>query len=484
MLLKGAKKCIIVVRPEPMADVSMLTLLPAKILRCRRANVVALLLSGAAVLLPSIADAQQYLQDERPVATTLDGVPSSFENYGEPVTPPDAGVLIPKTFGLFGPTDEWLQNASLYIKPRFYYRHRDEGDGNVLEAFAGGGSIEAESGWLFDTFNIGVSAFTSQHIFGDQSRDGTLLLQEAQGGYAVLGHAFLQARYRSTTAHLYRQEIDIPFLNRNDARMTPNTFEGYLVTTEDPFSIDGLKYGIGHVTKVKGLTSEDFVPLSELAGVEHLDRGVSVIGARYEVSERGLLGATNQYGWDMFNTFYGQGELTHKIPATDITARTALQLTDQRSVGDELLGSFDTQMYGAMMSFELKGFLATLGVTTTDEGGAVLSPWGGDPAFNSVMVGDFTRAGEDSWRVGLAYDFSQIGLRGFSANANYVQGNTPDSGPVATPDQNEWNLTVDYKPTPDFLKNLWLRVRVGENELEGERTREEFRIIINYSIPF
>ncbi len=65
-----------------------------------------------------------------------------------------------------------------------------------------------------------------------------------------------------------------------------------------------------------------------------------------------------------------------------------------------------------------------------------------------------------------------------------MQGDTPDSGRALSPDQNEWDLTVDYRPAADFLENLWLRVRVGENELESERTREEFRIIVNYSIPF
>lgn len=441
-----------------------------------------LLLSLAAV---PVAHAQRYLTDERPIATTVDELPSAFDDLGQPVVPPEAGTLIPETFGLFELTDDWLQSASLYIRPRFFYRHRDEGDGRVREAFAAGGSIEAESGWLFDTLNVGVSAFTSQRIFGDRDRDGTGLLQDGQGGYTVLGHAFLQARYRSTTAHLFRQEIDIPFLNRDDARLTPKTFEAYLVTAEDPFGIDGLKFGGGHVTKVKDLASEDFVTMSELAGVEDgIDRGLSVVGARYEVTEKGLLGATNQYGWDMFNTFYGQGELLHKLPGTDIVAKTGLQMTDQRSVGDELLGGFDTQMYGVVLSFELKGFLATLGATTTDEGSDILSPWGGDPAFNSVMIDDFSCAGEDSWRIGLAYDFSQIVLDGISAYTNYVQGNTPDGGRMASPDQNELDLTVDYRPTFDFLENLWFRVRVGENELEGVRTREEFRIIVNYSIPF
>ncbi len=434
--------------------------------------------------LGATANAQRYLSDERPIATNVDDLQSTFENYGDPVDPPEAGSLIPETFGLFESTDDWLQNASLYIKPRFYYRHRDEGNGQVLEAFTGGGSVEAESGWLFDTFNVGLSAFTSQKMLGDADRDGTGLLRPEQESYTVLGHAFLTARYRTTIASLYRQEVDIPFLNRNDARMTPNAFEAYLITAENPFGIEGLKFGGGHVTKVKDNTSSDFVSMSELAGVDGLDRGLSVVGARYELAEGVTVGGSDQYGWDMFNTFYGEGNVQHKFPATDITAKSALQITDQRSVGDELLGDFDTQMYGATMSLDLKGFLATVGVTSTEKGGAVRSPWGGDPAFNSVMVSDFDRAGEESWRVGLAYDFAQIGLDGFSAFTNYVQGNTPDSGAAASPDQNEWNITVDYRPSTDYLANLWLRVRAGSNELEGERTREEFRVILNYSIPF
>jgi len=444
----------------------------------------AVLAASILFVLGATANAQRYLSDQRPIATHVDELDSAFEDYGAPVDPPEPGTLIPETFGLFEPTDNWLQNASLYIKPRFYYRHREEGNGQVLEALTGGGSIEAESGWLFDTLNFGVSAYTSQKIHGEIDRDGTGLLQPGQESYTVLGHAFLQARYRATVASLYRQEIDIPFLNRNDARMTPNSFEAYLITAEEPFGIEGLKFGGGHVTEVKDNTSSNFVSMSELAGVDGPDRGLSVLGARYELTERALLGATDQYGWDMFNTFYGEGQLQHKIPATDITAKSALQLTDQRSVGDELLGGFDTQMLGAMMSLELKGFLATIGVTSTEKGSSVKNPWGGDPAFNSVMVSDFNRAGEESWRVGLAYDFAQIGLDGFSAFANYVQGNTPDSGAKATPDQNEWNFTVDYRPSVDFLENLWLRVRAGSNELEGERTREEFRVILNYSIPF
>lgn len=231
------------------------------------------------------------------------------------------------------------------------------------------------------------------------SDDNTGLLRSGQESYTVLGHAFLQARYRTAIASLYRQEIDIPFLNRDDSRMAPNAFQAYLLTAEDSFGIEGLKFGGGHVTKVKGRTSSDFVSMSELAGVDGVERGVSVVGARYEIAEGVTVGGSDQYGWDIFNTSYGEGHMKHKFPGTDITTKSGLQITDQRSVGDELLGSFDTQMYGGTMSVDLKGFLATIGVTTTENGSRVRNPWGG-------------------------------------------------------------------------------------NELEGERTREEFRVIVNYSIPF
>ena len=102
----------------------------------------------------------------------------------------------------------------------------------------------------------------------------------------------------------------------------------------------------------------------------------------------------------------------------------------------------------------------------------------------SLMIKDFNRAGEDAWLVGLSYDFSCIGLDGLSAFGRYAHGNTPDSGAVASPDQKELDVTVDYRFKKGFLKGLWLRARGAYLDQDGPNARDvsNIRLILNYDI--
>ena len=57
-------------------------------------------------------------------------------------------------------------------------------------------------------------------------RDGTLLLEPGQEGYTVLGEAYAEIRIvDGYNIFVGRKGFDTPFINRNDVRMTPNTFE-------------------------------------------------------------------------------------------------------------------------------------------------------------------------------------------------------------------------------------------------------------------
>jgi len=126
----------------------------------------------------------------------------------------------------------------------------------------------------------------------------------------------------------------------------------------------------------------------------------------------------------------------------------------------------------------------TVAYTTTDEGSETQSPFGGHPSYISLMIKDFNRAGEDAWLVGLSYDFSRIGLDGLNAFGRYAYGNTPDSRAVASPDQDELDLTVDYRFKEGFLKGLWLRLRGAYLDQEGPEARDvtNIRVILNYDI--
>lgn len=125
----------------------------------------------------------------------------------------------------------------------------------------------------------------------------------------------------------------------------------------------------------------------------------------------------DHYGWDTTNTFYAEASWLRPLNR-GLDLKLSVQFTDQRSVGDALLG-----------------------------------------------------------------DFAELGLEGFSAFSTIVFGDTPDAGGNASPDQNEYDLTIDYRIEEGPLKNLWLRGRAAY--IDGDdRNRKDYRLIVNYTFPF
>ena len=86
----------------------------------------------------------------------------------------------------------------------------------------------------------------------------------------------------------------------------------------------------------------------------------------------------------------------------------------------------------------------------------------------------------------MSYDFALVD--GLSAFTTYVRGYTPNSGPNASPDQEEWDITVDYRPTKGLLEGLWLRLRRAEVNQQGPDRNDndsvDYRVIVNFEIDF
>ena len=98
------------------------------------------------------------------------------------------------------------------------------------EAWALGWSAY-QSGYLADLLRVGAVAYTSQRLNGPEDRDGTLLLQ-ARAGVRTPCWARSTARSNSPTSctvRIGRKEYNTPYLNGNDSRMSPNTFQGAIV---------------------------------------------------------------------------------------------------------------------------------------------------------------------------------------------------------------------------------------------------------------
>jgi hypothetical protein len=301
----------------------------------------------------SLAQTPEYLASEEPIPTTLEETRSATEGIAiDPDSRPLEWMLqrrryLPELRKLIPRTDEpFFDDAVYHIAPRAYYRYRDDGDGRKSEAFAAGGEFGVKTGYLGEVLRFGFTGYTSQNVYGPSDRAGSGLLAPVQESYTVLGEAYADINTEWGHATLYRQRLDIPYLNASDVRMTPNTFEAYNIHST---AIPNAAAAIGHVQRIKFRNSSDFEHLSEHAGAEGSERGITVAGARYDFTDKTLVGLVAEYGWDTFHTTYFEAEHYREITG-DLSLKTGLQFTDQRSVGDELLGRFDAQHVGYKLS--------------------------------------------------------------------------------------------------------------------------------------
>ena len=203
----------------------------------------------------------------------------------------------------------------------------------IKEAWALGGALSYQSGYFLDHFSAGAVLYTSQPLYAPDDRDGTLLLAPGQEGYTVLGQAYGRVKVvEDNFINLYRYEYNTPFINKNDFRMTPNTFEGYTFTgaVGDKDGGSRANYGFGYIDKIKTRNDSTFQSMSRAAGAQ-VDRGVFPVGLNY--SYRGFqVGAINYYSQDIINIAYGETKYTWKV--TDLLGLLfAGQFADQRSVG-------------------------------------------------------------------------------------------------------------------------------------------------------
>jgi hypothetical protein len=171
---------------------------------------------------------------------------------------------------LFAPMKEemkrlppFLRDTDLTIHFRSYYFNREKPDGTENEAWAFGGWLSYKSGWLLDTFGIGATFYGSASLYAPEDKDGTLLLQPGQEGYYVLGEAYAALRYQDyALLKGYRQLVDQSYINPQDNRMTPNTFEGVTLGGK----VDVVQYLVGYLWKIKPRNSDTFISLADQAG--------------------------------------------------------------------------------------------------------------------------------------------------------------------------------------------------------------------------
>jgi hypothetical protein len=377
-----------------------------------------------------------------------------------------------------------LKDTQFDFNIRSFYFDRRTYDGSQSQAFTLGGWAGLKTGYFLDHVAFGVMGYTSQPLYAPKSKDGTLLLKPGQEGYTVLGQAYVDIRIiDDLNLYVGRKEFDTPYINRDDTRMTPNTFEAIALQGKAKIGEDGavLKYGAGYFDRIKNRNSDQFVSMAKDAGA-NVDRGVFTAGANY-IKGDSSIGAIDYYCPDVINIAYAEAKLA--IPVSEgWRPKLSLQFTDQRSVGNDLLTGepFSTQQFGIKCDLPWKDALFSTGYTYVTDGANMQNPWSGYPGYTGVQVEDFDRAGEGALLLRAAYKFKPID--GLSAYALWVHGFNPSEAGQYRRDEGDLNL--EWAPTEGKLKGLGIRVRYALVDQHGgaENNLKDFRVICNYAISF
>jgi outer membrane porin, OprD family len=408
-----------------------------------------------------------------------------------------------------------LKDTKFEFNFRTFYLDRSQFDSSESQAWAIGGWAGLKTGYFLDHIAFGLTGYTSQPLYAPEDRDGTLLLEPGQEGYTVLGEFYAELRIvEDVGITVGAKGYDTPFINRNDTRMTPNTFGAVVLQGRTEFgtsssddagmttdgmglSKDGkeiaapaptptqdvasIKYGLGYFDKIKERNRDEFVSMSVDAGAQ-VERGVWAAGALYEKGKFSI-GAIDYYSQDIINIAYAESKL--EVPlADDWKLKFAGQYTDQGSVGDNALQghSFSGHQIGLKIDMPVRNALFTAAFTHAWGTANLQNPWSGYPGYTSVQVQDFNRAGESAFLLRAGYDFPWVD--GLSAYALAVFGTDPDSASQYR--QNEFDFNLQWGPKEGVLKGLSLRLRYAVVQQFGGDVDNltDFRAICNYVIKF
>ena len=369
------------------------------------------------------------------------------------------------------------------LQLRTYYFDQESTSGAPSVAWALGGWVGARSPWWGDVFQAAVNFYTSQRLYGPADEGGTKLLQSDQAAINVLGEAFGAVRFAGQTFTAYRQLINRPFINPQDNRMVPNTFEAYTLSGK----VADVTYIGGYITKEKVRDTESFRWMSNVAGGSGEQQGVAFAGGTWNFGKGGYVRADEQYAFDVFNSFYV--DVRYPIGIDDkTTVALGAQYYPQSSVGDAQLGSFSTWGYGLQAAVTYGPVGAQLYWTQTGTGRDTLNPFGSHASYLDMMQVSFNTAGEKAWGIGANVDFKDIGVPGLSAAAMYAAGRDRISYTTgaAIPDRSETDVRVDYAfAKGTVLEGLSATFRYSWLDQDGAaQTGTQLRAYVNYAVKF
>ena len=455
----------------------------------RSRQVVSLVAALATLGITGGAHGQNFRQEDPIPATPRQDFTAIDSLFRPP--PPTPLLLFPQMRDQLQDAPAFVRDASFSINPRSYYFDRVTNSPtktSVSEAWAGGGSLAAETGRLFNVLSFGTVVYATFPLYAPLAYGDTGILQPDQGGFAVPGQLYARAElFDSIAITGGRYLYNTPYLGPQDNRMIPNTFYGYTLVgaVGDPERGPSLRYGGGYIATIKPRDSATFLSMSRQAGA-NVDNGVGVLGGRLTWGPASV-GLVEYFCQDTLNIGYVEAEYGLAL-SNNIYAEVAVQYADQRTVGANLTNggvAYQTNQFGARFELGYRTGILTLGFSTVNPNFAMVNPWSANPVYTDSQIQSFQRAGENAVEVGLSYVLTPLGLPGIAASVYYVNGWTTSPAAGGPLNEYEWDFNLEWRPNFKPLQGLWLRARYGQSVTAQNNistTVDDLRFILNYTV--
>lgn len=387
----------------------------------------------------------------------------------------------------------FFEDSKASLQTRNFYLNRDFRDGtgqSKRDEWAQGFILDLQSGFTPGLIGFGVDAMGMLGLKLDSSPDrtGTGLLPTHDDGrapdeYSKLG---LTGKVKVSQSQLRIGTLvpNMPTVKANNGRLFPQTFQGWMLTSEE---LSKLTFTAGRLNEVtdrdqtasgKLMLNNKNSRFTSSATADHFN----VLGAEYAITD--TLTGSYQYGEldDVYRQhFFGVlGSMPLGAGKLKADLRVALSDDSGRAAG----GKVDNQAYNGMLSYSQAGH--TFGAGYQQMAGDTAFPYldGTDPfLINFVQINDFAGAKEKSWQLRYDYDFAALGIPGLTFMTRHVSGEDVELRSGAHGSEWERNIELQYVIQSGALKNVGIRWRNAVYRSDFARDVDENRLILSYTIP-
>ncbi|WMI99678.1 OprD family porin [Pseudomonas chlororaphis subsp. aurantiaca] len=432
----------------------------------------------------------------------------------------------------------FIEDSKATLGLRNFYINTDNRDANTKasgaqskqEEWGQGFQLNFTSGYTQGTVGFGLDAIGLLGIKLDSgggtngatatSYGGTVFPSESNGkavdNYSSLGLT-AKAKISQTELKLGTLQPKLPVIVTNDGRMLPQTFQGGQITSND---IKDLTLVGGQIEHAKGRNSSNNEELSIAGANAHTAAGRDSNkfiygGGDYKITKD----LTAQYYYGNLKDFYKQHfvGLLHNWAIGPGVLKSDLRYFNSRDDGANghdsayyttgdygtgiTKGKVDNNLISGLFLYSVAGhtFGGGYQVSNGDSDFPWLNQGDGSSAYltTDMQIAKFARAGERTWQARYSYDFAKVGVPGLTAGVIYLRGDNIDTSgkegsvlpqrTVSATNASEWerDLTVAYVIPEGPLKNLGLTWKnaMWRNDIPGQRSQDENRLIVSYSIP-